>query len=419
MHSAWFDSVRCKLCRDRGVYARWSIMLPDADFIEPDEHEAEVVERQDVTPDGAPYWAPGEPIRYRNEIVATHYEDGTVEACEQLSAREREALEARPILDGAPGKPQRRRAIERWVEEAPCSCTAVASDYDERKQARADRREAKAADLREQAARDRQRSLDLLPDFGQPVLVGHHSEQRHRNALKKSAKLMSRSCADLREAVRLEQMANGARGTSEISSDDPHAPAKLRARAWWLDWQHEKWKATRKAARKAARKRGEKVERDGGHDSANIRRLRKRADEIEKARARTLPDDVRVGDFLLTWDADENRVQIYSPRPSTPEQREKQTETMRRAGFRWARSNGCWQRQASMQAWHLGKAAIERLAGVHIESSSVEVSSRASARGTTAITVAVADTGPVLAVEVSDGRRFFSERALLACKDQS
>src|SRR5215218_4006566 len=64
--------------------------------------------------------------------------------------------------------------------------------------------------------------------MGQPILVGHHSERRHRNALTKSNNAM-RKASEL--AARADELRGRAAavGTGGISSDDPDAIAKLSA----------------------------------------------------------------------------------------------------------------------------------------------------------------------------------------------
>jgi Domain of unknown function (DUF3560) len=110
----------------------------------------------------------------------------------------------------------------------------------EQKQARRKQRLAAAA---ENAAREStaafQRSnsyTDGIP-MGQPILVGHHSEKRHRNALKKSDNAMRKAVEASKHAEELRGRA-AAVGTGGISSDDPDATLKLSAQLQTCqDWQ--------------------------------------------------------------------------------------------------------------------------------------------------------------------------------------
>ena len=117
------------------------------------------------------------------------------------------ATESAPALSGGP------------IENA-----YVNSNYEQAKEDKADRllnraqRKAKEAD----AAFNRSRSLVEHIPFGQPILVGHHSERKHRAALDKSWSAMGRSVALNEHAEKLERRAASV-GTAGIASDDPNA----------------------------------------------------------------------------------------------------------------------------------------------------------------------------------------------------
>ena len=68
--------------------------------------------------------------------------------------------------------------------------------------------------------------------FNQPILVGHHSESRHRAAIKRSHNAMRKSIEENKRADRLAAKAEAV-GTGGISSDDPDAIAKLKP-----NWRH-------------------------------------------------------------------------------------------------------------------------------------------------------------------------------------
>lgn len=77
-------------------------------------------------------------------------------------------------------------SVERELESALRPEAAVEADRSIRDDARAARREVKASRLKDLAAaqQDKADGYDRqLPPMGQPILVGHHSEARHRKAL--------------------------------------------------------------------------------------------------------------------------------------------------------------------------------------------------------------------------------------------
>src|SRR3546814_15322239 len=93
----------------------------------------------------------------------------------------------------------------------------------ERLLAAADKAEARAdqayrrADLREE--------VSGIP-FGQPILVGHHSERRHRRTIARAEAAMGRAVAESKRADELRRKAASV-GTAGISSEDPEAGEKI------------------------------------------------------------------------------------------------------------------------------------------------------------------------------------------------
>lgn len=145
--------------------------------------------------------------------------------------------------------------------EGPCrqkgSRSTVTMTYRERREAKAERlrgwadsREAKA-----EAARTGASAIaDMIP-FGQPILVGHHSEGRHRRDLDTIAKRMdatvehSRKAADMRSrAANIEAAADHA-----IYSDDPDAIERLTEKLAGLEAKRDKVKKANAEYRKAHR----------------------------------------------------------------------------------------------------------------------------------------------------------------------
>jgi hypothetical protein len=86
--------------------------------------------------------------------------------------------------------------------------------------------------------------------------------------------------------------------------------------------------------------------------------------DLRAAAVATIPAGLEIGEWTLAWDTEDNRVRVYSPRPTSPERRAKQSEALRSRGFVWSRSAGAWQRQASARAWLLAQDAADEFAGV-------------------------------------------------------
>ncbi|MCS4309468.1 hypothetical protein M2404_003840 [Rheinheimera pacifica] len=101
--------------------------------------------------------------------------------------------------------------------------------YAERQQSRAERYSARAAKAATASDAAYKRSHDLVSGIpmGQPILVGHHSEARHRRTLDKSWNAMGKSVQLSKHAEELASRAASV-GTAGIASDDPEALQKLK-----------------------------------------------------------------------------------------------------------------------------------------------------------------------------------------------
>ncbi len=106
----------------------------------------------------------------------------------------------------------------------------------ERLERKAERREEWAAGRERKAAQEFKRA-DLseaatgIP-FGQPILVGHHSEGAHRRAIKRAESAMSRACESSDMAAHHRSKADGIQRQLDrsIFSDDENAIQELEAR---------------------------------------------------------------------------------------------------------------------------------------------------------------------------------------------
>ncbi len=102
--------------------------------------------------------------------------------------------------------------------------------YNEKKQNRIERYRNlanKASKESDQAYRTQKKMWDNIP-FGQPILVGHHSEQRDRNYRNKAWNLMGKSVKLGEKSEYYENKANTVENSNVISSDDPLAIQKLK-----------------------------------------------------------------------------------------------------------------------------------------------------------------------------------------------
>lgn len=87
--------------------------------------------------------------------------------------------------------------------------------------------------------------------FGQPILVGHHSERMHRRDIERSASHMDKGCAEYRKAEYHEEKARGLQDQLDrtIFSDDEDAVERLQERIDERKATQERYKAANKIIR--------------------------------------------------------------------------------------------------------------------------------------------------------------------------
>lgn len=148
--------------------------------------------------------------------------------------------------------------------------------------------------------------------LGQPILIGHHSEGRHRRALERSDNNMRKGCeaSDMAKHHASKAAGLSSQLESTIFSDDPDAVEQLQARIAELETKRDEWKRLNAWWRKhktmqgcpglseaeAARFDTEIPQRYSFHQQpypsctmtnlgANIRRLKQRITEVERRQA--------------------------------------------------------------------------------------------------------------------------------------
>ena len=228
---------------------------------------------------------------------------------------------------------------------------------------------ANIATRRHFAARQR---LEMIP-LGQPILVGHHSEKRHRKDLTRIDEHFAKAKEHHDKAEYFRRRAAAAESNVVIFSDDPDATEKLVDKIERLKKRQGVMKRANQLIRKADREgladlgfSEETIAKFFAQDfagrtglpnyaltnnSANIRRLEKRLTAIQNAQddettEEQFPDGVRLVDNV-----EANRLQIFFPEiPPEGIRRE-----LKRNGFRWSPTAGAWQRHRSNRATYLAK----------------------------------------------------------------
>jgi hypothetical protein len=129
-------------------------------------------------------------------------------------------------------------------------------DYQDRKEDRISRYEEKAVAARSEANARRRRVEDIggsIP-LGQPVLVGHHSEKRHRADVEKIETNMRRSVEESEKADYYEGKAMADSNNRAISGDNPDAVKLYHDKLVKLEAAQERMKSVNKALPKVAKR---------------------------------------------------------------------------------------------------------------------------------------------------------------------
>lgn len=253
------------------------------------------------------------------------------------------------------------------------------NDYEAKLEARRQRLLNRAAGRLSEAAGQRQRgaSMSSCIPMGQPILVGHHSEKRHRRDIDRIQRAYKRAFEAGQEAQELKRRA-AAVGTAGVSSDDPEAVTKLREKLVRLEEQRE----TKKRINKEFRKGGwaavtgltdeekascartmvlcnERVPYPSYSITglgANIRATKERIEQLTQAAA--APDRAPLSGpgWMISEDRDANRVRIeFQLR-----QPDEVCKRLKSHGFHWNRGVQAWTRQLNSTAWYTAQLAVGR-----------------------------------------------------------
>ena len=241
------------------------------------------------------------------------------------------------------------------------------NDYEARKEERIERYREHAENARRRSGEAYARSdaaVGHIP-LGQPILVGHHSEGKHRNAIKRAHRAMDKSCEEQRKAEYWERRAKAAEDNRAISSQDPEALDKLREKLAGMEKLQETMKAANRAIRKgdddalsalgisdariALLKKPDFCGRTGfpsyalQNNNGNMRRVRQRIEQLEAEAVRTPEEDAEINGVRIAENTERMGLELYFPGKPCEANRAK----LKMHGWKWARRSGCWYRKRS------------------------------------------------------------------------
>lgn len=286
------------------------------------------------------------------------------------------------------GQPAFAEAVYR--DHAVCtSCDDQIAVYANRLEARVERLNARAERVAADGQADLDRShemADAIP-FGQPILVGHHSEGRDRRYRQRIHTLTGRGFDKLKQSQELERRAQAAEQNAAISSDDPAAVLKLQdqlVKAITLQADMKRINAALRASVRACGTHPEDTHADFverahisatlaakllkpdfmgrygfadfelTNNGANIRRLQKRVAELQARAAQRAaapaeasdPCETGIEGMTIERNLDDNRLRLRFPGKPADDVRAK----LKYHGFVWSPSNTAWQRKLSNAA---------------------------------------------------------------------
>jgi len=244
------------------------------------------------------------------------------------------------------------------------------NNFEERRKNRIENAKKQAQKNAEESDRLYQSAHDMASHipFGQPILVGHHSEKRDRRYRQKIHDKFGKSFEMDEKAKYYADKAETIESNNSIFSDDPQALDKLKERVKSLQQYQDFMKATNKCIKKKDRESflklpnatpemWEKLSTSGRmgytgfahfsltNNNAKIKRLQMRITSLENQQNRTGLDKV-VNGIRIFENMDANRLQMFfDGKPDT-----EVIKALKSHGFRWSPSQQAWQRHISPNA---------------------------------------------------------------------
>jgi hypothetical protein len=266
-----------------------------------------------------------------------------------------------------------------WLEDQKRD-TDYVNSYEERQDERRERYNGRAEQARAEGHAAYQRAHDMAPNPpDQPILIGHHSEGRHRRTLAKMDNLYRHAFVTCEgKASHYESKAEGV-GRGGVSGDDPEAVRKLLEQLQTRIERQEIMKACNAAIRhnktpekqfaalvalgqpEANARELLKTDYPGQgfarfqltNNNAEIKRLKTRLTELQAVRQQTTDAVEEHEGFTMKIDSEENRIMfIFDGKPE-----EETRRVLKSYAFKWSPSRGAWVRKITANALADGKRA--------------------------------------------------------------
>lgn len=248
-------------------------------------------------------------------------------------------------------------------------------EYEARRQARYQRllTAAQKAAQDSGALLDQARQMAAEIPFGQPILVGHHSEKSDRGYRARIDGKQRRGYELHKQAEALKARAQAIAQNSAIFSDDPVAVEKLGGKIAQLEARQARMKAVNALVRKDDRAgladlgyTDAQIERllkpeywgrgypsfEISNNAANIRRLKARAATVAAKQALKHSEET-INGVTIEYAPSENRIRAYFPERVSDEV----YAMLKGGGFRWAPSHNAFSAYHNANAQHAARLA--------------------------------------------------------------
>ena len=220
------------------------------------------------------------------------------------------------------------------------------SDYEERRKQRIERYKELSMKAQERSSRysnsNANRILQIAP--GQPILVGHHSEKKHRKLIKRAQDDIRKSIEEDNKSKFYKERVITAENSKVIYSDDPQAINKLKEKLERLENERASIKAREHSTWELT------------NIGATIRETKKRIERLEKL-ANIDFKEINLENGKVIHNKEINRIQFLFDNIPDEETR----KTLKSHGFRWSRYEKAWQREFNFNCIRATRSIVKEI----------------------------------------------------------
>ena len=221
------------------------------------------------------------------------------------------------------------------------------SDYEERRKQRIERYKELSMKAQERSSRysnsNANRILQIAP--GQPILVGHHSEKKHRKLIKRAQDDIRKSIEEDNKSKFYKERVITAENSKVIYSDDPQAINKLKEKLERLENERASIKAREHSTWELT------------NIGATIRETKKRIERLEKLENIEF-QEINFENGKVIHNKEINRIQFLFDNIPDEETR----KILKSHGFRWSRYEKAWQREFNFNCIRATKIIVKEIA---------------------------------------------------------